>query len=163
LGPAGPHTTPRGGVEYIFYYHSHLLSSTLQVKLYRLFSETQETEGGSSYALLGALWHKFGAASAGEEKTLLGKPAVPPWRPVSLNGGGEYATVFPPKRTWRPSHNKWRNPYNLCANAGAACWAPTNRRSCLFVTVISGQTLRLRRSCWYAFSSERTIPVKDFG
>jgi hypothetical protein len=40
---------------------------------------------------------------AGEEKTLLDKPVVPPWRPASLEGGGEYATVFQPKRTKRRS------------------------------------------------------------
>jgi hypothetical protein len=48
---------------------------------------------------LSAVFPKSGAVLAGEDKTPLDKPAVPPWRPLSLKGGGEYATVFAPKST----------------------------------------------------------------
>jgi hypothetical protein len=48
-----------------------------------------------------AMFPESGAVLGGEEKIPrsagLGKPAVPPWRPASLNGGGEYATVFTPR------------------------------------------------------------------
>jgi hypothetical protein len=55
---------------------------------------------------LRAVFPKSGAVFAGEAKTPLGKPAVPPCRPATLNGGGEYAAVFTPKGTKGPSDNK---------------------------------------------------------
>jgi hypothetical protein len=94
---------------------------------------------------LSALFHKSGAVFAGEEKIPrsagLDKPAVPPRRPASLNGGGEYATVFQPKRTKRLSGNNCYENGRAPIRRGAACCARIGAKVVRIAPLIIGRKL----------------------